>query len=226
MTFLRVAFFIVLLIAVFFFRQWLPWANRTIQDTQVVSTQPVEQPVVDGPVSVAATKAPANGDANSLRIDGQLITSIDKIRNFRVVDGDSIRWRTATGDIDYRLASIDAPELNQPFGQRAKKYLQIVLAGKELTAYQTDVDRYGRRVAFIFATSPEGAGVAQEINAKMVADGYAWHAVRHSQNSNLTRLETVARSSRLGLWEQRAPVAPWDYRDLGAASQSSVAVRP
>ena len=226
MTFLRIALFIVSLIAVFFFRQWLPWSGSASSDPQAVSTQPVGQPVVVGTTSAPATNAPVNTPANGLRIDGQAITSIDKIRNFRIVDGDSIRWNTATGDVDYRLASIDAPELNQPFGQRSKQYLQMILAGKELTAYQTDVDRYGRRVAFIFATSPDRPGVAQEINAQMVADGYAWHAVRHSQNLNLARLETVARTARLGLWEQRAPVAPWDHRDLGSASQSSVAARP
>ena len=191
----------------------------------MVSAQPAGEPVVSTTATVPATKAPATASTNDLRIDGQLITSVDKIRNFQVVDGDSIRWSSVTGAVDYRLASIDAPELNQPFGLRSKKYLQTILAGKELTAYQTDVDRYGRRVAFIFATSPGRTGVAQEINAKMVADGYAWHAVNHSQNSNLARLETVARSSGLGLWEQRAPVAPWSYRDRGS-SQSSVAVRP
>ena len=221
MTFLRIALFIVVLIAVLFFRQWLPWSSGTSEGPQVVSAKPIGHPVAVGTASTPATKASASG----LRIDGQLITSIDTIRNFEIVDGDSIRWNTANGAVDYRLASIDAPEMSQPFGPRAKKYLQMILAGKELTAYQTDVDRYRRRVAFIFATSPSRPGVAQEINARMVADGYAWHAVRHSQNRNLARLEAAARTARLGLWEQRTPVAPWDYRDLGSASQSSVAVR-
>ena len=229
MTFLRIALFVVLLVAVFFFRQWLPWANSNGDGSQVVTEQPVGQPVgqpVVGSTSAPASSVPANPPASSLRIDGHLITSIDKIRNFQVVDGDSIRWNNATGTVDYRLASIDAPELSQPFGQRAKKYLQTILAGKELTAYQNDVDRYGRRVAYLFATSPSRPGVAEDINARMVADGYAWHAIRHSQNPNLTRLEATARSSAMGLWEQRTPVAPWDYRDAGSRAQSSVAVRP
>jgi endonuclease YncB( thermonuclease family) len=225
MTFLRIAIFVVFLIAVFFFRQWLPWSTRGTHEAPVASTQTAGQPVISATATAPPAKSPTSAPTDTLRIDGQLITSIDTIRNFQVVDGDSIRWSTANGVVDYRLASIDAPELNQLFGLRSKKYLQTILAGKELTAYQTGVDRYGRRVAFIFATSPGRPGFAQEINAKMVADGYAWHAVTHSQNDNLARLETVARSSRLGLWEQRAPVAPWNYRNRGS-SQSSVASRP
>jgi hypothetical protein len=32
MTFLRIAIFVVFLIAVFFFRQWLPWSTRVDAD--------------------------------------------------------------------------------------------------------------------------------------------------------------------------------------------------
>ena len=225
MTVIRIALFIVFLIAVVFFKQWLPWSSST---TQVVSAQPSGQPVVVGttPAPAQAANASSNASLNGLQIDGHPISSIDKIRNFQVVDGDSIRWNSPAGPVDYRLASIDAPELNQPFGQRAKKYLQMILGGKELTAYQTDVDRYGRRVAFVFATSLSRSGTAVEINARMVADGYAWHATGFSQNPNLTRLETNARSSGLGLWEQRNPVAPWDHRERGATAPSAVAARP
>ena len=223
MTFLRIALFIVFLIAVFFFRQWLPWSSGTVVQQPVASTQPAGRPVV---VAAPAAKATVTRSSSSLQIDGHPVTSVDKIRNFQVVDGDSIRWNSAAGPVEYRLASIDAPELNQPFGQRAKKYLQIILSGRELTAYQTDVDKYGRRVAFIFAMSPNRPGVAEEINARMVADGYAWHSIQFSQNPNLTRLEKVARASGLGLWEQRTPTAPWTYRDRGSNYPSSVASRP
>ena len=225
MTFLRIALFVVALVAVFFLRQWLPWSSSTGDGSQVVTQQPDGQPVGQPVAGTTATPA-SNPPASTLRIDGDLITSIDKIQNFQVVDGDSIRWHSSTGTVDYRLASIDAPELNQPFGQRAKKYLQTILAGKELTAYQNDVDRYGRRVAYLFATSPSRPGVVEEINARMVADGYAWHAIKHSQNPNLTRLEATARSAAMGLWEQRNPIAPWDHRDRGSTVPASVAARP
>jgi len=224
MTYLRIALFVVFLIAAVFFRQWMPWSSSAVSEPQVVSTQ--APGVIVGTASDVVPPAKTVVAPNDLRIDGQRVTAVTKIRNIRVVDGDSIQWSSPQGAVDYRLASIDAPELRQPFGQRSKMYLQTILAGKELTAYQTDVDQYGRRVAFIFATSPSRPGYAEEINARMIADGYAWHAVKHSQNSKLTRLETIARSSALGLWEQRNPVTPWDYRDGGSAAQSSVAARP
>lgn len=224
MTYLRIALFVVFLIVIVFFRQWLPWSSRTASESQVATTQ--SQGVGVGTASDPTVASPATTAPNDLRIDGQRVTAVTKIRNYRVVDGDSIRWNSSQGEVDFRLASIDAPELRQPFGQRSKMYLQTILAGKELTAYQTDVDQYGRRVAFMFATSPSRPGFAEEINARMVADGYAWHAVKHSQNPTLNRLETVARSSGLGLWEQRNPVTPWDYRDGGSNARSAVAARP
>ena len=43
----------------------------------------------------------------------------------RVVDGDTIHLKTETNNaIKVRLAFIDAPELNQPFGKDAKAFLK------------------------------------------------------------------------------------------------------
>lgn len=207
MNFLRIALFVIFLIAVVVWKNWVPATVGTSFESQP-GTQ------VDAQIDAVVAK-PVPG-TNDLRIDGHPIISVASIRNAQVVDGDSIRWNRIDGPVvEYRLASIDAPELNQPFGQRAKKYLQSIVAGKELTAYQTDTDQYGRRVAFVFATVPGQSETAEEINAKMVAEGYAWHGIRHSQNSTLTRLEATARAAALGLWEQPNPTSPWEFRDKG-----------
>ena len=201
MNFLRIAFFVVFLIGVIVWRNWSPTTAENLTQSQ--------------PSLIQNSPSDANfAGADRLIIDGHAILAVASLRNPQIVDGDSIRANGINGPIDFRLASIDAPELRQPFGQRAKKYLQAITAGKELTAYQTDTDQYGRRVAFVFTTVPGQNGSAEELNAKMIADGYAWHAIKHSQNSNLTRLEATARAASLGLWDQANPVPPWEFRDL------------
>ena len=64
----------------------------------------------------------------------------------RVIDGgDTIKL--AGHHIDFRFASIDAPEKKQPFGLEATESLQY-LVGQSVTIYQVDTDRYKRPVAF------------------------------------------------------------------------------
>ena len=137
--------------------------------------------------------------------------------SFKVVDGDSIRMLTAdAGEVDLRLASIDAPEWNQTGGQAAKRHLEALTAGRRATFLQTDTDRYQRAVVFMFVNAPNSNGVAAgqlEVNSQMVADGFAWHAIKFSSSERLGQLEASAKAKRLGLWADPNPQPPWEYRD-------------
>jgi len=149
--------------------------------------------------------------------DGLPILARFSSDSFQVVDGDSIRIATAdAGEVDLRLASIDAPEWNQTGGQAAKLHLEAITAGRRATFLQTDTDRYQRAVVFMFVDVPSLEDVTmrtQEINAQMVADGFAWHAVKYSSSERLNRLEVIAKAKRLGLWVDPNPQPPWEYRD-------------
>ena len=137
--------------------------------------------------------------------------------SFKVVDGDSIRMVTVdAGEVDLRLASIDAPEWNQTGGQAAKRHLEALTTGRRATFLQTDTDRYQRAVVFMFVDAPSTDGLSvrpQEVNAQMVADGFAWHAVKYSSSDRLNQLEATAKAKRLGLWADPDPQPPWEYRD-------------
>ena len=137
------------------------------------------------------------------------------VTQFKIVDGDSIRLQTSDGgEIDLRLASIDAPELNQTSGKSAKQHLEALTAGRTATFLQTDTDRYQRRVVFMFVTVASGELLqTMEVNAQMVADGFAWHSVKYSNREQLSWLQQQAKQNRLGLWATLNPVPPWDYRD-------------
>lgn len=64
--------------------------------------------------------------------------------NYRVIDGDTLE--TERGE-KIRLWGIDAPELDTPAGRRSATILRALTAGKTLTCYPMQQDRYGRTVA-------------------------------------------------------------------------------
>ena len=66
----------------------------------------------------------------------------------RVIDGD-----TFTGHPDktnVRLEGVNAPELHQPNGEKAKGYLQRLIGQKHVTIETKATDRYGRRIAQVW----------------------------------------------------------------------------
>lgn len=80
-----------------------------------------------------------------------------------VVDGDSI----IIDKVMVRLAGIDAPELDQPYGQNAKKALMQLCKGQIIRATVDDRDHYDRTVATCHL--PDG----RDLSAEMVTCGMA-----------------------------------------------------
>ena len=40
----------------------------------------------------------------------------------------------------------------------------------------------------------------------------AWHYKQYSKDRELASAEVVARKERLSLWDDKSPVAPWEWR--------------
>ena len=106
--------------------------------------------------SAAPTK-PATRTANVERIKGRCY----------IVDGDTITIGKAT----IRLAGIDAPEMDQPFGKAAKWALFELCKGQVIIAEMDDHQSYERNVAT--CRLPDG----RDLSAEMVKLGLAldWH---------------------------------------------------
>ena len=123
-----------------------------------------------------------------------------------VHDGDTLRVLDAAGTQHrVRLQGIDAPETKQAFGTKARNRLADLTLGKAVTVRVHGRDRYGRTLGTV-----EAAG--QDANRQMVADGMAGHYVEYSKDAGLARAERDARAAHSGLWADKAPVAPWQWR--------------
>ena len=69
----------------------------------------------------------------------------------RVIDGDTLVFRMASAKtLRIRLANIDTPELDQPWGEEAKAALSGWVQGERGRIDIVDTDRYGRSVATVW----------------------------------------------------------------------------
>lgn len=130
----------------------------------------------------------------------------------QVVDGDSLVVLDPTGRrLDVRLHGIDAPERGQPFADVSRRHLRDTLRGRSVHLLPAGTDRFGRLVATVLADDTD-AGEAQ------IGAGLAWVFRRFAgslpqhRRTAYEAAEAEARTERRGLWGDRAPLAPWDYR--------------
>ena len=124
----------------------------------------------------------------------------------KVSDGDTITLLCESNLLErIRLDRIDAPEKSQPFGKRAKEHLSKLVFGKFVTVRYDKRDRYGRILGIVMLKD-------QEVNLSMVRDGYAWHYSYFNHTQEYSAAETEARAARKGLWTQKDPVNPYQWR--------------
>ena len=130
----------------------------------------------------------------------------------KVVDGDTLHVYNNKKTYKIRLSGIDAPERGQAYGKRAKEHLEFLVAGKQVIAIVESKDRYGRYVASVKVQS-------KDVCAEMLAAGYAWHYKQYDNNKYYDELQREAKKAKRGLWLDKKPQAPWEYRKEQRAGQ-------
>jgi endonuclease YncB( thermonuclease family) len=129
----------------------------------------------------------------------------------RVQDGDSLVVKVQGVAMDFRLAEIDAPELDQPYGRAAKQELAALVSGRQLVIVPLDTDRYGRTVAQVWNGNTH-------VNTELVKRGAAWFYSEFARTPALYDVEQEARAAKRGLWalplEDR--IEPWEWRRRAA----------
>ena len=129
-----------------------------------------------------------------------------------VSDGDTITvLDSSKTQHKVRLAGIDAPEKAQAFGNRSKQSLSDLVYMKDVTIETNKIDRYGREIGKVIHN---GADVCLE----QVKRGMAWwyRDYRYEQSPEdrvlYEAVEDAAKAARVGLWHDKEPVAPWEWR--------------
>ena len=122
-----------------------------------------------------------------------------------ISDGDTLTLLVGRQSHKIRLAQIDAPEKNQPYGQRSKLSLSELTYGQIVQAEIEAEDKYGRLVATIWI-----GGI--NANLEQVRRGMAWVYVHYAHSAELQLAEQYARRKKRGLWVETKPVPPWEWR--------------
>ena len=142
---------------------------------------------------------------NNTAFSGEMIEG----RVIGVHDGDTVTLLIAGNQqLKIRLAQIDAPELDQPFGQQSKQSLSDMVFNKTIKVDKETTDKYGRTVGTLII---EGV----DANKEQVKRGMAWVYKQYLHDQSLIPLEETARQTKVGLWADATPMAPWDYRHGG-----------
>lgn len=125
-----------------------------------------------------------------------------------VIDGDTFDGLTQDKiEIRFRIFGIDAPEKKQSFSDKSKKYLSSLIYGKKVgIKVQKKRDGYGRPIVWVYTS--EG----RDVGAEMLKAGMAWHFTEYDKSQEYATLKNGARESRTGLWSDKNPIAPWDFR--------------
>ena len=135
--------------------------------------------------------------------------------NSEVIDGDSIKVNTIN---NYRLAGIDAPEKDQPFGEEAGKRLKELLDGNELAGLLClpKSDKYGRDICVIslWTENNEKIDPAEELVKAGLAEVEYARFLPPSTEKVYKQAEKEAKEKRLGIWSQKNYIKPADWRKL------------
>ena len=80
--------------------------------------------------------------------------------------------------------------------------------GESITVRVLKTDRYGRSIGKVSTPTIEDVGY------EMIKVGYAWQYRDYNNDKLYTVAENYARKNTKGLWQDRNPIRPQDYRKM------------
>jgi len=122
-----------------------------------------------------------------------------------VSDGDTISVMHEGKAEEIKLYGIDCPEMEQPFGMRAKQFTSDMVFGKVVVIKAVTRDSDGKTVAWVFADG-------KILNAELVRVGLAWQYKQYSREEDLALFEANAWGKKIGLWSDSNSIPPRDWR--------------
>ena len=147
----------------------------------------------------------------------------------KVIDGDTIKLADETesdgkvwkGPV-YGIRGIEAPALDQPFGKQAHERLKEIIEGK-VAIRNGPTPRAHKGGNALFFRTEKGEFLAYI----MISEGLAWVVEteledKHRKPTDVKKVdpqteawlkaEREAREAKRGLWADKDPVRPWEWR--------------
>jgi|FLOH01.1.fsa_nt_gi endonuclease YncB( thermonuclease family) len=144
----------------------------------------------------------------------------------KVADGDTVTIVDDSGKKHrIRLAGIDAPEKDQPYGDVSTQSLVELVSGKTVVIEYEKYDRYKRIIGKVLVDPPGDVfcmalDCVKKIDAglEQIKAGLAWHYKYYQMEQSeedrsiYSEAELDARIKKIGLWKDEEPMAPWVWR--------------
>jgi endonuclease YncB( thermonuclease family) len=128
-----------------------------------------------------------------------------------IEDGDHLKFAAEDGIVyTVTLLGVDTPDEKQNYYKKAKRRLAELVEGQPVSAILRRTET-GELLGTIYVAG-------QDIGLRLIQDGLAWHYPAHSreqtanERDKYSRAEAAAKTSRIGLWEDKEPVSPWAFR--------------
>ena len=145
--------------------------------------------------------------------DGDGLTPFIEGRVSRVVDGNTIILTDAGSGRQIRvlLRGTDAPELAQPHGAESRRRLESLVGGAQVRVEFQFTDRYGQVFGLVLRDG-------EDINFRLLEEGATWlrlqlaNVLTTADKKAYEQAEREARAAGRGLWKDKSPVAPWEFR--------------
>ena len=90
------------------------------------------------------------------------------------------------------------------YGARARQALSRMVFGERVRVVDKGPDKYKRTLGDVYVGE-------KLINLAMVEEGMAW-VYRDTQDLALRATEELARKEKRGLWADKEPLPPWEFR--------------
>lgn len=127
-----------------------------------------------------------------------------------VNSGDVITIFNLNRPVRVKLLGVDAPEINQAFGDVARKHLSDLVFDKAVVVHYSGISADQSLTGRVLLDDAD-------IGAQMIRDGAAWFDPNNGDRLGVMdrdiyqQSEQAARSERRGLWQQTNPTAPWEF---------------
>ncbi len=136
-------------------------------------------------------------------------------RVVQIHDGDTLVVQRKDGAlVRIRLYGIDCPEFPgaawgaQAYCKKAREFVIELLRRGTVAVIDMGFDKYTRTVAGVVSL-PDGRVVQEEL----LRAGLAWVYPKYCDDCRQWKeIEEAARNARRGLWRDKAPIPPWEWR--------------